>query len=677
MEPKYKHLLAPLAIRGHVLKNRMVASTSTPHFLQGPETFPAETVIAHYANKAKGASVVTCMGINNFTRGKQLPMNMDIGHFPDYDLYDAASQNYLLQLADTIHFYDSLASMSLFVGPPSAYPLMHKKKTRVEQKDIHGESRETGKPFDAPELEEFELEMIDAHKMPHEYDEETLEKIARSYAEEAGILKTLDFDMVSMHFAYRGNLPSRFLSPITNKRKDQWGGSLENRMRFPLMVLKTLRERIGEKMIVEITYSAEDMPGGYTLDDSVVFLKEAAKYIDIVQLRAADVDIAHPTGFTLEETPFLHYAAYIKKHVPGLAVATIGGYQNPDICEKAIAEGKTDLIAMARSWISNSDYGQLVQEGREDDIVPCLRCNKCHGRGANDPFQSICSVNPIIGLEHKIERLILPIGSLKKTAIAGGGPAGMQCAIYLADRGHKVVLYEAADRLGGIIGHADYIDFKWPLRQYRDYLVRQVGKRKGIEVKLNTVATPEALRADKYDVVIAALGATPIRPAFPGIEKHAGVFTAIEAIAAPEKLGKQVVIIGGGEVGVETGIYLAKMGREVTVLEMRGELAADTTKIHYYSMFKEAWESQPSFHSILNVKVCGISGDTVRYLNKEEKEYTIPAESIVVSVGMAAKKKEAMAFYGIAPEFYMIGDCKTPATVQQAVRAAYSTAMRI
>jgi 2,4-dienoyl-CoA reductase-like NADH-dependent reductase (Old Yellow Enzyme family) len=120
MEPKYKHLLAPLAIRGYILKNRMVASTSTPHLLQGPETFPAESVIAHYANKAKGASVVTCMGINNFTRGKQIPMRMDFGHFPDYDLSDALSQKDLFQLADIIHFYNSLAAMCLFVGPPSA-----------------------------------------------------------------------------------------------------------------------------------------------------------------------------------------------------------------------------------------------------------------------------------------------------------------------------------------------------------------------------------------------------------------------------------------------------------------------------------------------------------------------------------------------------------------------------
>jgi 2,4-dienoyl-CoA reductase-like NADH-dependent reductase (Old Yellow Enzyme family)/thioredoxin reductase len=677
MKPRFNHLLAPLELRGQVLKNRMTAATSAPHFLQGPESFPTETVLAHYANKAKGAAMVTCMGINNCTRGKQMPMDLDFGHFPDYDLYDTASQNYLLQLADTIHFYDSLASMCLFVGPPSAYLLMHKKGAPPEQGDVHGLSRKDGKPFEVPKLDEFDLELIEAHKLPHEYEEAVLEKIARSYAEQAAILRSLDFDAVTLHFAYRANLPAKFLSPLTNHRTDAWGGSLENRMRFPLAVLRKVREAVGPRMLIELVHSAEETPGGYTLDDSVVFLNEAAKYIDLVQLRAAEADPAHPTGFTLAETPFLHYAAYIKERVPGLAIASIGGYHDPEISERAIAEGKLDVVAMARAWLSNPDYGRLVREGRTDDIVPCLRCNKCHGRGDKDPFQSVCSVNPLIGLEHKIERMILPVTAVKKAAVAGGGPAGMQCAITLADRGHQVTLYEAADHLGGAMAHADQVDFKWPLRRYKDYLVLQIGKRKNIEVRLNSPVTAEALKPLGYDVVIAALGAVPLRPQFPGLEDHGSVFTAVEAITAHEKLGGQVVIIGGGEVGVETGIALAQWGRQVTVLEMRDELAADSTKIHYYSMFKAAWEAQPSFHALVKARVCEIAGKEVVYTGPEGEKKQVRADSIVLSVGMTGKRKEALSLYGIAPEFYMIGDCKTPATVQQAIRAAYSTAVRI
>ncbi|MDR2750187.1 MAG: hypothetical protein LBC41_05965, partial [Clostridiales bacterium] len=312
MEPRYKCLSSPLRIGGFTLKNRIGAGNCLPHFLQGPEPYPADPAIAHFENKARGAAYVTCMGINNFTQGKQFPMDLDFAHFPDYNLYDCSCQNYLLHLSDTIHFYNSLASMSMFVGPPSAYPLMRPKggSAYIAPEGIGYDPK---LPFGKAALDEFDIELIDAHKLPAEYDEETLEKIAESYAEQAAILHMLDFDMVSLHFAYRANLPAKFISPITNLRTDKFGGSLENRMRFPLSVLSRLRKRLGNSILIEMIWSAEDTEGGYTLEESAEFLSEASKYIDIVQLRSPNVDPAHPTGFTLEETPFLHYAEFMKK----------------------------------------------------------------------------------------------------------------------------------------------------------------------------------------------------------------------------------------------------------------------------------------------------------------------------------------------------------------------------
>ncbi len=678
MGPKYKHLLSPLKIRNFVLKNRIAASNSLPHFLQGPEPYPADSVIAHYENKAKSASIVTCMGINNFTRGKQLPMHLDFGHFPDYDLYDTNCQNYLLQLADAIHYYDSIACMGIFVGPPSAYPLMKAKTSEgpggpppmqpaispFEQADA----------FQAPPPAEFDIEMIPAHEPCTFYTEEQLDQIADSYAEQAGLLQMLDFDMISIHMCYRANLPARMMSPVTNQRTDQWGGTLENRMRFPLMVLERVRQKVGPNFLVEIQWSVCDIEGGYTLDETVAFLNEAKKYIDIVQLRAAEVDHAHPISFNLEETPFLHYAAYVKERVDGLVVATIGGYHYLDSCEQALAEGKADLIYAARAFISNLDYGQLLLEGRADDVVPCLRCNKCHGRGEHDPFVSVCSVNPIIGLEHKISRMKSnPSKGGKRVAVIGGGPAGMRCAMYLQDRGHVPVIFEASDALGGAIKHADYAPFKWTLKDFNHFLIHQMEKRH-IEVRLNTKATPEMVAAEGFDVVISALGAVSAKPPIAGLEQ----FTfAPETFYHPEAVGENVVIIGGGEVGVEAGINLAQRGHKVTVLEMRGRLAADSTAIHYYSMFQEAWEKEENFTGITSAKVTRVEGSTVYYVDAEGVEHGLAADTVVVSAGMKPLKDEALAFYGAAPEFYMIGDCKKPATIQQAMRAAYAAAQRI
>lgn len=428
-------------------------------------------------------------------------------------------------------------------------------------------------------------------------------------------------------------------------------------------------------MLIEICWSAEEEEGGYSLEESAAFLREAAKYIDIVQLRAWDADISHPTGFTLEEVPFVDYSEYMKKNVPGLIIESIGGYQDPETCEKVIAGDKADLISMARAWISNTDYGRLVKEGRRDDIVPCIRCNKCHGRIETEPMLSVCTVNPIIGLEHRIDRMVSEPRSPKKVAVIGGGPAGMKCAIDLCDRNHNVTIYEAESELGGAIRTADHADFKWPVKQFKEYCIRQIEKR-DIEVKLNTKITPDELKKADYDIVVAAVGAVPLKPPIPGLDGD-NVFYAPDVFLNRKGLGTNVVIIGGGEVGVECGMYLAKNGHEVTVLEMRDLLAADTTPIHYRSMFEAAWEAIPQFHSILNAKVAGVSKEGVTYLDREGKEEFISADSVVVSAGMQSKKEEALSFYGTADEFYMIGDCKKPATILEAMRTAFATAAQI
>ncbi len=672
--PKYPHICEPLKIRGFTLKNRLECSNSLPHFLQGPEPYPAESVISHYANKARSAAIVTCMGINNFSRGKQLPMDMDFGHFPDYDLYDTNCQNYLLQLADNIHYFDSIACMAIFVGPPSAYPLMKAKNGGPLGRQTS--AFEQTQSLNAPPPAEFDLELIPAHEDPTYYDEETLEKIATSYAEQAGILQMLGFDMMSIHMCYRANLPAKMFSPLTNKRTDKFGGSLENRMRFPLMVLERVRQKVGKNFLLEIEWTAEEtQEGGYSLEESAAFLNEAKKYIDIVQLRYSEVDHAHPTSFNLEETPFLHYGEYMKKNVPGLVIGVIGGFHYADTCEKALAEGKADLINAARAFVSNPEYGDLILAGRGDDIIPCLRCNKCHGRGEHDPFVSVCSVNPMIGLEHRVHQLIRKPEREKKVAIVGGGPAGMRCALFLKERGHTPVLFEMEEVLGGQLVHSDHADFKWTLKDYKNWLIYQLDKQ-GIEVRLGVKATPDMIAAENFDAVVVAAGAEMLTLPIPGADKDKLTY-ALEAFAHPEKLGEKVVVIGGGEVGVETALYIAKKGHHTTVVEMRDRLSADSTAIHYYSMFEEAWLNEPNFHGVTGVKVARIEPNAVVYTDKEGAEHSLEADTVVMCAGRVPREAEALSFYGSAPEFYMIGDCKKPASVQQLNRHAWSVANRI
>ena len=663
MPVSYPHLLSPIKVGKFILKNRMQSSNSLPHFSQGPEKYPADATIAHFLGRARtGAAFVTLAGFEDNLDMPPLPDSLDISHFPEFDLRDPLCQNYMVELIEAMHAVGSIVSGSLFSA---------NKKFRYEDENGNVEIIDANPPVDLG----LGATSMMLQETGDEISREDLVKIAKSYGQRTAFYKKLGYDAVTIHMSYRAQIPGQLLSPLSNRRTDEFGGdSLENRARFALMMLQEVKKAAGNDMLVEIQFSAEEPEGGYTVEEGIEFLKMAEPYVDIVQVRSAEGDPNHPIPFELNPTPFLDLAARIKAAGLDMLVSNVGGFFDPDLADKAIAEGKLDLVAMARAWISNPNYGDLLYEGRKEDLVPCLRCNKCHGRGKRDILTTVCSVNPKFGFEEVDRYLVTPVKEQKNIAIIGGGPGGMRSALFLADRGHRVTIFEAESQLGGAIRHADYVDFKWTLRDYKNYLIFQV-KKKGINVVLNTRVTPDMIQ-DRYDVVIAAVGAQPIMPKLPGVEGD-NVMVATEAIMHSEKVGSRVVVIGGGEVGVETGMFLAQQGRDVTVIEMRDELAADTTFIHYRSMFQAAWEAIPSFHYVLNATAKEISASQVVYTDQSGQEHTLPADTVVLSVGMRAKSDEALSFYGAAPRFYMIGDCKQPGTIQTTNRNAYAVSVSI
>lgn len=667
----YRNLLSPIRIGNRILKNRMLSSNSTPHFLQGPERYPADGVMTHYINRAKnGAAIVTVCGINNQLGMPKMPDTIDLSHNLEFDVSDPQCQNYLIQLTEGIHFYNSLASAAI-VAAGGNYPWKNA-DGMTELVNARPDDFMTAKPGEETENKISALLMSPV--IDDKVSTEKLEKIAESFAQQAALFKRLGFDMVTLHMAYRAQILGQMFSPVTNHRTDSYGGSFENRCAFPLMVFSKIREATGRDFLIELQFTLEEHDG-YSREEGVAFLKQVGDLVDIVQIRCDDLDENHPTGYNLQRMPYLELAAYAKTAGVPQKVATISGYLKADEAEAVLRDNKADLISMARAWISNPEYGRLIQEGRGDDIVPCLRCNKCHGRGPDDAFASVCSVNPILGLESRISNMVNPARRKKKVAIIGGGPAGMRCALYLKERGHEPEIFEASDSLGGAIRHADYVDFKWPLKEFKDYLVYQIDKQK-IPVHFGKRVTPDEISELCFDTVVAAVGAEPVLARIPGLEREKVVFQN-EVFSQPEKLGKNVVIIGGGEVGVEAGIFLARKGHKTSVVEMNPILAATSTKIHYYSMMEKAWKAEKNFTGITGARILQVTDEAVIYQDTEGNETSLPYDSIVAATGMRAKADEAIAFQNSAQEFYLIGDCVKAATIQQAMRSAYGIASMI
>ncbi len=685
---KYPHLLSPMKIGNHVLKNRMIGTASSPHLLPGPELCPHEAITYYYANKARaGASLIVLsqpidvhvtseedvIKIKSINPNLVNPDHGGLGfHFTTWDLANAGCQNKFSQLTEAVHFYDALCIWKPKVNAPAGYdatggpPLdapvstVGNAKGGIPSSFLFGGSAALngGPPADNKEI-----------------TEEMLQKIIEEVALKAALSKECGFDGLFLHCGYRAPLTARLMSPLTNHRKDKYGGSLENRARFTIELADAIKKRCGQDYFIMASMSGCEPKGGYTVDDAVEFAKLFTGHIDLLDVKGDPVDQSHPTNFNPEHTPFLYITERMKKLGVKMPLVCDGGFTNLDWAEDAISSGKTDAVGISRGFITTPDLGRLAFEGRNEDVVPCLRCNTCHGGNNFKPWNSTCAVNPVWGLEHKIDQMIAPPTEKKKVAVIGGGPAGMKAALVSAQRGHAVTLYEKTGSLGGIFKKIETVSFKWTHRDYKNYLVRQVEKA-GVKVRLNTEADPAMIRKEGFDAVIVAIGADPVVPDIPGAKgKH--VVSAVDVYGNESSLSKNVVIVGGGDTGTETGIHLAQKGHQVTVLEKSRILARDAVQVHFYPQLEEAWEKLPNFKAVMQAHCNGITEDGVTYIDADGKQQSIKAGSVVLAVGMKAKNDLAFTFHEAGDRFYMVGDCRAAGDLQEAIRSAFSTASRI
>ncbi|MBN1626905.1 MAG: FAD-dependent oxidoreductase [Deltaproteobacteria bacterium] len=664
---RYVHLMSPLKIGNVVLKNRMYSTAAVPHNLQGGEIFPAEPSRYYAAILAKnGAAIVTCRIITNRVRKD---LGGDSAHMVIYDLEDYGVQNYLDQLVEGIHCYGSKAACPIELtlpgqsmpGMPSSMAMPGAGGARGDMPS--GSPQEGGMPGGEGQGRGMSGDigsiMASLSSPPQEISAEVSQELIDTAVSRAKFYHTHGFDVASLRVP-----------------------NVKDRVKFGIELYSAVKKACGQDFLIESpitvidpSVKSSETSSACTLDEAIALAKKWEGLADILQIRVSGGTANHPDGYNQDKNkPLpLRFAQAIKESGAKIIAAPNGGFNNLDFNEDCISTGKIDMIAMGRPFIADWEYAKKAYEGRGEDTVPCIMCNKCHGsQGA--PWISICSVNPRMGIDSAVRAIDAPT-AIKKVAVIGGGPAGLKAAVTAAERGHKVTLYEKNGVLGGQAIHADYSPYKWPLKDFKDYLIRQA-KKLGVEILLNTTATPDMLKSKGYEAILVAIGSEPAASKVPGADGK-NIFNVMNVWGNEKALGKNVVFAGGGLFGVETAVYLAKIGRNVTVLSSGRQLIQPTGP-HQLSSISDAYQEMKNFTAVTGAVTKSISNNKVTYTDANGSEKTIQADSIVVYSGFKPRQEEAMRFSGLAGQTFLIGECGGVGDgIQVSQRSAFFAASQV
>ena len=632
----FPHLFEPIQIGKTTVKNRIFMPPLSTNLAD--KGYVTDALVEHYSNRARGGVGLIVTEVTT--------VEPTYTYLPgDMSIYDDSYIPGWKKLVDAVHKYDTKILSQLFHPAYMAFPV----------------------PGTPQLIAPSNVGPYYAKSAPRAVTVEELHVLVRQFGEAALRFKKAGGDGVEIQCAHAHGLLGGFLTPLYNKRTDEYGGDINGRLRLTLEVIREVRKQCGDDFIIDVRISGDEYSeGGLTLNDMIYVSK---------QLEKEGVDFLHVSGGNTikrgssmpapgtSPAPHAHASEEIRKHVH-IPVATVARINEPWVAEELIADGKADICMIGRANLCDSEFANKAREGRTDDIRPCIGCGRClTGIMFGKPIA--CTVNPSVETNDIDEADVK-----KKVLVIGGGPAGMEAAYVAKKRGHEVVLCEKENELGGLLRLAAVPISKQELCKVIKFMARRLNNE-GIDVRTGCEVTPQMLEDEFKDYeIICSTGAKPKE--IEAFKQFKQTMTADDILSGRKFPGRKIVILGGGSVGCETADYLAPLvndlfpaNRDVTVIEMTGSLmtgdgGAAKSRLTQRLMSK-------GVKLLLNAQVKKVDESTITY-EQDGEEHTIKdADTLVFAVGYTPTKVE----YENA---HYIGDCDKVGNLKDAISGAYQLA---
>lgn len=640
---KFEKLLSPGKMGSLELKNRFVVPPMGTN-LGTYEGYVTENMCTYYKTRALGGYGLEIIEVTAVDpRGKAI-LN-EIG------LWDDAQIPMFAKLMDAIH-----------EGGAKVVVQLHHAGRQTANPYIFDETPEAPSRVPCPLLQVPVVEMTS----------ERVWELIGQFGDAALRAKRAGADGVEVHGAH-GYLVAQFMSPQANKRTDEFGGSFLGRTKFAREIFADIRRKCGEDFTLLFRFGHDEkVPGGRTLEESV----SVARMVEEAGVDCLDISImtyqslpymsappALPHGFNMFPTREI-------KNSVSIPVISVGRY-TPEIAENALQSGCADFIAFGRESLCDPEIPNKVAEGRLDEICPCIGCTQSCLGYLNAGGVASCLINPVTG--HEAEYDLGPAEHPKKVLVAGAGPAGLMAAMTAARKGHEVVLAEKTDRIGGQFRLAAVAPTKQDIATAIKYYGTMCEKL-GVDIRLGTEVTEDLVRELAPDAAVLATGGLPLRPGIPGLD-GSGAVDAIDVLDGRIFPGPRVLIVGGGMTGVETADYLAEANHDVTIIEMKSDIALDEAAAPRYFLIPRLREYGVKWEINATVKRF-VAGGVIYEQDGVEKALG-GFDTVILALGVCSYNPLEEAVRGLVDEVYVIGDAEQPAPANRATETGLAAALAL